>query len=68
MRMIAQHVTEAGGQLAMGSDAFAACIEHCLSTAESIDRNVHQTNLIEYWADALAEIYQTGRTPVRYSP
>jgi DNA polymerase-3 subunit delta' len=59
---MAQYVNAAAGNLPGGAEAAAACIDHCLETSESIDRNVHQTTLIEFWADRLAEIYQTGRS------
>jgi DNA polymerase-3 subunit delta' len=62
---MAQYVNEAAGKIPGGAEAAAACIDHCLETSESIDRNVHSTTLIEFWADRLAEIYQTGRAPVR---
>jgi len=62
---LAQHVSEAAGKIAGGAEVAAACIDHCLETSESIDRNVHQTTLIEFWADRLAEIYRTGYAPVR---
>lgn len=62
---LAHYVNEASGKIAGGAEAAAACIDHCLETGEAIDRNVHQTNLVEFWADRLAEIYQTGRAPVR---
>lgn len=62
---MAQYVQMAAGQLPGGAETAAACIDHCLETGESIDRNVHPTNLIEFWADRLADIYQTGRVPVQ---
>ncbi len=62
---LANYVNEAAGTIPGGAEAAAACIDHCLETGEYINRNVHQTNLIEFWADRLAEIYQTGRTPAR---
>ena len=62
---LAQYVNEAAGRIRGGAEVAAACIDHCLETSESIDRNVHQTNLIEFWADRLAAIYQTGHAPVR---
>ncbi len=62
---LAHYVNEAADKIPGGAEGAAACIEHCLETGEFIDRNVHQTNLIEFWADRLAEIYLTGRTPVR---
>jgi DNA polymerase III subunit delta' len=62
---LAQHVSQTAGEFYGGAEAAAACIDHCLETAEAIDRNVHQTNLIEFWADRLAEIYRKGRAPVR---
>lgn len=62
---LARCVNEAAGKIPGGAEAAAACIDHCLETGESIDRNVHQTTLIEFWADRLAEIYRLGRAPVR---
>ena len=62
---LARCVNEAAGMIPGGAEAAAACIDHCLETAESIDRNVHQTTLIEFWADRLAEIYRLGRAPAR---
>ncbi len=62
---LAQYVNEAAGKIPGGAEAAAACIDHCLETSESIDRNVHQTTLIEFWADRLAEIYHTGRAPAQ---
>ncbi len=60
-----RHVGEAAAGIPGGAEAAAACIDHCLEAGESIDRNVQVTNLVEFWADRLAEIYQTGRAPVR---
>ena len=62
---LAQYVNEAAVTVPGGAEVAAACIDHCLETSESIDRNVHQTNLIEFWVDRLAEIYQRGHAPVR---
>lgn len=62
---LARYVAEAAGVVPGGAEAAAACIDHCLESAEAIDRFAHQVNLIEYWADGLAEIYRLGRAPVR---
>lgn len=62
---MAQYVNEAAGKIPGGAEAAAACIDHCLETGESIDRNAHPANLIEFWTDRLAEIYRIGRRPVR---
>ncbi len=60
-----QYVSEAAASIPGGAEAAAACIDHCLEAGEYIDRNVQVTNLVEFWADRLAEIYRTGRAPVR---
>ena len=62
---MAQHVEEAAARLRGGAEAAGVCIDHCLATGETIDRNAHVVTLIEFWADRLAEIYQTGRAPAR---
>lgn len=35
----------------------AACLDRCLEALAQIDRNVHQTALVECWLDDLARIY-----------
>ena len=62
-REMAQHVETGASNLRGGAEAAGACIDHCLATGETIDRNAHVVTLIEFWADRLAEIYQTGRVP-----
>jgi DNA polymerase III delta' subunit len=38
-----------------------ACIDRSLATLSHIDRNAHQTTLLECWLDDLARIVQTGQ-------
>jgi DNA polymerase-3 subunit delta' len=39
----------------------AACVERTLAALNHIDRNAHQTTLIECWLDDLAQTLQTGQ-------
>ena len=42
---------------AAGPTIAAACLDRCLEALAQIDRNVHQTALVECWLDDLARIY-----------
>jgi DNA polymerase-3 subunit delta' len=44
-----------------GSEAAAACLDHCLAAYAHIDSNVGQANFVEWWLDELATISRTGR-------
>ncbi|MHB8902674.1 MAG: DNA polymerase III subunit, partial [Thermoguttaceae bacterium] len=59
------YVVQAAGTILPDPEAIGACIDHCLETAEWVDRNLLMANLVEFWAGRLAEIYRTGRIPAR---
>ena len=42
------------------AETAAACIDRSLETLTHIDRNAHQTTLVECWLDDLAQIVETG--------
>ncbi len=49
------------GARGLSGSAAASCLDRCLEALEQIDRNVHQTALVECWFDDLAGINSAGK-------
>jgi DNA polymerase-3 subunit delta' len=48
------------------AETAVACIERSLEALAHVDRNAHQTTLLECWLDDLARIMQTGHAVATY--
>ncbi len=60
-------VQQAAGNWPGDAETAAACVDRSLEALSHIDRNAHQTTLLECWLDDLARIVATGRAVPSYN-
>jgi DNA polymerase-3 subunit delta' len=62
-----QMVEQALARWPGNEETATACIDRSLATLEHIDRNAHQTTLLECWLDDLARIVASGHAVASYN-
>jgi DNA polymerase-3 subunit delta' len=63
---LAAAVDSARSHGSLDAETAAACVDRSLEALAHIDRNAHQTTLVECWLDDLSRIAETGRPVASY--